>query len=124
MTPELSSPLLTSTPMGGRLSPDIFNVHHPLSSRRVFSGTRLELMTCWSRVRYLTTRVPWLKMANRIKTRRRITPKSTSIIEAFSCSGDSHSVVHPVANCKDQCLHSLLAARKRGSYQSKESKRI
>ncbi|GFY06033.1 hypothetical protein TNCV_3863371 [Trichonephila clavipes] len=52
--PEMASPSpyfhITST--GGRLNLDRFNVHRsPI--RRVFSGTRLEIMTRHPRVRYL-----------------------------------------------------------------------
>ncbi|GFW51726.1 hypothetical protein TNCV_1186581 [Trichonephila clavipes] len=53
MTPEPAPPLLTSTPMGGRLSFDIFNENRPSSAWRVFSGTRLELLTRRPRVRDL-----------------------------------------------------------------------
>ncbi|GFT59116.1 hypothetical protein TNCV_186811 [Trichonephila clavipes] len=74
-SPELASSLLTSTPMGGRLSLDIFNVHWTPSSRRVFSGTRLELMTGQSS---RTTRLLWLQIANRIKTRGITTLRPTS----------------------------------------------
>ncbi|GFW60992.1 uncharacterized protein TNCV_4872021 [Trichonephila clavipes] len=53
-TPELEPPILTSA---AHLREDIwaldrFNVHHS-STRRVFSGTSLELMTRWLQVRCL-----------------------------------------------------------------------
>ncbi|GFV43781.1 hypothetical protein TNCV_4609391 [Trichonephila clavipes] len=53
-TPELapSSPNFHSTPTGGYLSLDRFNVHRS-STRRVFSGTWIKLMTRRPRVRYL-----------------------------------------------------------------------
>ncbi|GFY10871.1 hypothetical protein TNCV_1123931 [Trichonephila clavipes] len=121
MTPEPASPILTSTPMGGRLSLDIFNVHRSISARRVFSGNRLELMIRRPRVRYLDHLAT--AAANIIKTRGRTTTKPTSENRSFQFS-QFHSDAHPVTECKDQCSHSLLAARKRGSYQSKGSKRI
>ncbi|GFW39771.1 hypothetical protein TNCV_2419371 [Trichonephila clavipes] len=40
------------TPTGGRLSFEKFNLHRT-PTRRIFSGTRLELMTHHPRVRYL-----------------------------------------------------------------------
>ncbi|GFT49293.1 hypothetical protein TNCV_4582871 [Trichonephila clavipes] len=53
-TPELEppSPNFLTSHTGGRLSLDRFNVHRP-PTRRVFSGTRLELMTRRPRLRYL-----------------------------------------------------------------------
>ncbi|GFT06470.1 uncharacterized protein TNCV_3356031 [Trichonephila clavipes] len=56
-TPELAppSPNYHTTPTGGRLSNERFNVHR-CPTQRDFSGTRLELMTRWPRVRYLD---PW-----------------------------------------------------------------
>ncbi|GFW04487.1 uncharacterized protein TNCV_878561 [Trichonephila clavipes] len=56
-TPELAPPLLTATP---HQREDIyrFNVHRS-PTRRVFSGTELELMTHQPRSDALTTRLPW-----------------------------------------------------------------
>ncbi|GFV73213.1 hypothetical protein TNCV_2374851 [Trichonephila clavipes] len=53
--PEMAppSPSFHTTPTGGRLSFDRFNVHYS-PTRRVFSGTRLELMTRQSRAHYLS----------------------------------------------------------------------
>ncbi|GFX03742.1 hypothetical protein TNCV_2113141 [Trichonephila clavipes] len=53
--------------MGELLFLDTFYVHRTPSSRRVFSGTRLELMTCRSRACYLTTRLLWLQMTKKSK---------------------------------------------------------
>ncbi|GFY63181.1 hypothetical protein TNIN_84211 [Trichonephila inaurata madagascariensis] len=44
------------------------------------------------------------------------TPRPTSENQSFQLCR-FHSDAHPVTKCKDQCPHSLLAARKRGSYQ-------
>ncbi|GFW00720.1 hypothetical protein TNCV_2304931 [Trichonephila clavipes] len=53
MTPELEPPPdFRTTPTGARLSIDRFNVHRRLT-RRIFSGTRIELITCGLRVHYL-----------------------------------------------------------------------
>ncbi|GFW08049.1 uncharacterized protein TNCV_2978171 [Trichonephila clavipes] len=53
-TPELAppSPNYHTTPMGGRFSSRRFNMHR-CPTRRVFSGTGLELMTGQTPVRYL-----------------------------------------------------------------------
>ncbi|GFW92668.1 hypothetical protein TNCV_519841 [Trichonephila clavipes] len=56
-------------------------------------------------------------MVNRIKTSGKTTTRPTSENRSFQRSGDSHSDAHAVTNCKDQCPQSLLASRKRGSYQ-------
>ncbi|GFS79461.1 RNase H domain-containing protein [Trichonephila clavipes] len=50
--PEIPPPNFHTTPTRGRLSLDRLYVHR-LPTRRVFSGTRLELMTPLPRVRYL-----------------------------------------------------------------------
>ncbi|GFV04641.1 uncharacterized protein TNCV_295181 [Trichonephila clavipes] len=49
MTPEMSPPLLTTTPHQREdvSALDRFNVHR-CSTRRIFSGTGLELMACQS----------------------------------------------------------------------------
>ncbi|GFW40383.1 hypothetical protein TNCV_1019411 [Trichonephila clavipes] len=47
----LLSPNIHTTSTGGRLCPDKFNMHQQLYMARVFSGTRLELMTRQSQVR-------------------------------------------------------------------------
>ncbi|GFY06432.1 uncharacterized protein TNCV_3652191 [Trichonephila clavipes] len=54
MTPELAPPLLTTTPHQWEdvSALDRFNVHR-CPTRRVFSGTGLELMTRQATVRYL-----------------------------------------------------------------------
>ncbi|GFU25329.1 uncharacterized protein TNCV_2903561 [Trichonephila clavipes] len=54
MTPELAPPLLTTTPHQREdvSALDRFNVHR-CPTRRVFSGTGLELMTRQATVRYL-----------------------------------------------------------------------
>ncbi|GFV93450.1 hypothetical protein TNCV_1987651 [Trichonephila clavipes] len=57
-----SSPKFHVTPMGGRLIFDRFNVHR-LPTRRVFNGTRLELVTSQPRSDTLTTGL--------LRTRRR-----------------------------------------------------
>ncbi|GFY39135.1 hypothetical protein TNIN_31371 [Trichonephila inaurata madagascariensis] len=49
-------------------------------------------------------------MANIIKTRGRTTPRPTSENRSFQLCC-FHSDAHPVTKCKDQCPHSLLAAR-------------
>ncbi|GFV81777.1 uncharacterized protein TNCV_1056661 [Trichonephila clavipes] len=53
-TPELASPLLTTTPHQREdiSALDRFNVHR-CPTRRVFSGTRLELVTRQATIRYL-----------------------------------------------------------------------
>ncbi|GFX18038.1 hypothetical protein TNCV_1577171 [Trichonephila clavipes] len=77
-TPELASPSPNYyiTPMGGRLSSLQINVHR-YPTRRVFSGTRLKLMTRRPRVRLLdhyataaTTSV--LKLIFWIRSKKRI----------------------------------------------------
>ncbi|GFY30672.1 uncharacterized protein TNCV_3118321 [Trichonephila clavipes] len=54
MTPEQAPPLLTTTPHQRKdvLALDRFNVHR-CPTRRVFSGTGLELMTRQATIRYL-----------------------------------------------------------------------
>ncbi|GFX15596.1 hypothetical protein TNCV_2130841 [Trichonephila clavipes] len=56
MTPELAPPLLTTTPMGGRLSSRQIQ-RTSLPTRRDFSGTRFELVTCQPRSDILTSRL-------------------------------------------------------------------
>ncbi|GFS75475.1 hypothetical protein TNCV_1640811 [Trichonephila clavipes] len=51
------SPNYDTTPTGGCLSSRPFNVHR-CPTRRVFSGTGLELMTCLPRSDTLTTGLP------------------------------------------------------------------
>ncbi|GFX23607.1 uncharacterized protein TNCV_3770801 [Trichonephila clavipes] len=52
--PELASPLLTTTPHQWEDVSALrrFSVHR-CPTRRVFSGTGLELMTCFTMIRYL-----------------------------------------------------------------------
>ncbi|GFV87678.1 uncharacterized protein TNCV_779621 [Trichonephila clavipes] len=69
-TPELAPPLLTTTPHQREdvSALDRFNVHR-CPTRRVFSGTGIELMTCLPWLDTLTTELPQPPFCSRTESR-------------------------------------------------------
>ncbi|GFW88775.1 hypothetical protein TNCV_4972681 [Trichonephila clavipes] len=112
-THELA-PLLTSTPTGGSLSFDRFNLHRP-SIQRLFSGTRLELMIRRERVRYhiMTTRLPQPQHHQRMLYKNQIAIPTVSLeIICHNCGESTSPMSSKISNkCYDVNLRLTYGIR-------------